>query len=70
MRITYVKQRIAGLLLLILPLLFVGVLIEYDAAIALVLTVPTGLYYLLSNERLFNSDYIFELRIGRRRKGL
>ena len=61
-KIYWVKQKLVGLLLIILPWFFVDVFVANDAAILIVAMDGLGLMYLFTKERLFRSDYIFDLR--------
>lgn len=61
-KIYWLKQKLVGLLLIILPWFFVDVFVANDAAILIVAFELLGLGYLFTKERLFRSDYIFDLR--------
>lgn len=59
-KIMWVKQKIVGLLMLLVSLIFLNLFVANDAAILLIITIPMGLYLLFSRNRFFDSDYIIE----------
>lgn len=59
-KIMWVKQKIVGLLMLLVSILFMGLFIANDACILLMISIPMGLYLLFSRKRFFDSDYIIE----------
>lgn len=61
-KIYWVKQKACGLLMMILPWFFVDLFVENETAILIVAFELLGLGYLFTKERLFRSDYIFDLR--------
>lgn len=61
-RIYWVKQKLVGLLLMIIPLMFLDLFVANEAALLVPIFELMGLVYLLSRERIFRSDYIFDLR--------
>ena len=64
-RILWLKQKMVGLLMVLLPLIFWDTLVKYDVAIIVVMYLPIGLYYLFTKRRLYSKDYIFEYPIDR-----
>lgn len=63
LEIYWIKQKVVGLLVLVLPFIFAGVLIDLDAAVVWLLTVPLGLYYILAKDQMFYCDYVLEIDI-------
>ena len=53
MKIYWVKQKIIGILMLLMSLIF------------MVFLVTLGLYYLFTKNRLLKSDYILEFNYGK-----
>lgn len=62
-RIYHLKQRLIGLLCVILPLIFAEFLIENDVAIVMVGLIPAGLYYLFTSKKLLNRDKIMTIKL-------
>lgn len=65
MKIYWVKQKIIGILMLLVSLIFMVFLVHTEAAISVLVFVPLGLYYLFAKDRLFKSDYILEINYGK-----
>ena len=63
LEIRWIKQKIRGFLVLILPFLFSVVIRDCRAEIVWLLIVPIGLYYMFSRDRIFFRDYILEIDI-------
>lgn len=58
----FLRQKLMGLVLLVLMTVLSPVLWEYEMAICLVLMVPLGLWLLLSKEMLIVDDYYDEVK--------
>ena len=65
MKIYWVKQKLMGILMLLVSLIFMVFLVHTEAAISVLVFVPLGLYYLFAKDRLFKSDYILEINYGK-----
>ena len=61
-KIYWVLQKTVGLVLLILSLIFQSLLVEMDAVIVLVILTSIGTWMLLTKERMFYRDYIFDIK--------
>lgn len=62
LRIYWVKQKIVGLLLIVLPILLWDLLVVNEAAILAVVSIGLGLLVLLARDRMFRSDYIITFK--------
>lgn len=62
LRIYWVKQKIVGLLLIVLPILLWDLLVVNEAAILAVVAIGMGLLTLLARDRMFRSDYIITFK--------
>lgn len=68
MKIYWVKQKLMGILMLLVSLIFMVFLVETDASITVLVFVPLGLYYLFVKDRLLKSDYILEFNYGKSKR--
>lgn len=59
-KLYWVKQKVVGLLLLIVSILCLDLFFANDAGILLIVSIPMGIYFLFSRRRFFDSDYIIE----------
>lgn len=62
-KIYWIKQKALGVLLLIISLMLLKIVTEdFMAIIFLIMSVPACLWLLFEKKRLFEKDYIFNVR--------
>ena len=72
-KVYWIKQKVVGILLIVLPVLFMDLLIETEAVVCVPFYWLFGFLFLIEKDRIFRSDYIFNVglfirRIRRRNK--
>lgn len=66
LRIYWVKQKLVGLLLIVLPILLWDLLVVNEAALVAVVAIGMGVLIMLAQDRMFRSDYIITFKRLRR----
>lgn len=62
LKIYWVKQKLVGLLLIVLPILLWDLLVVNEAALVAVVSIGMGLLIMLAQDRMFRSDYIITFK--------
>lgn len=62
LKIYWVKQKLVGLLLIVLPTLLWDLLVVNEAALVAVVSIGMGLLIMLAQDRMFRSDYIITFK--------
>ena len=60
-KIYWVLQKLSGLALLLVSIIFFDLLIASEAGLILVLYIPMGLWLLITKKKVFYRDYIFDI---------
>lgn len=60
-KIYWVLQKLYGLVLLLVSIIFFDFIIVNEIGLILVLFIPMGLWLLLTKKKVFFTDYIFDI---------